>query len=140
MYIHNIIQENSILFRKPPLLGPPWSLPDNSFNIHFIRIWATPGPARTWRSAPRATIIYIYIYIYMYIHLYIHIYIYIYRERERYCVYIYIYIYIYIYMLLYIHMYIYIYIYICFGHIRVARPRCAKSHMLLCYVALVSLL
>ena len=71
---------NDILFRKPPLLGPPlsWS------NCYFV-VWGH------WFAMTTYIYIYIYIYSYIYIYIYIYakawvcydIYIYIYRERER---------------------------------------------------------
>ena len=73
VYKQYIIQENNILFRKPPLLGPPLSLPEL-----YTRVPQTVS----------GTSIRLYVCIYMYIYIYICIYTYVYTYT---CIYIYIY-------------------------------------------------
>ena len=85
-----MILGNNILFRKPPLLGPPWSLPefgtdkqaggtveaegDESLDRGPLVLVEPDGLGRRPRGTSR---------IYTYLSLYTYIYIYIERERDR---------------------------------------------------------
>ena len=96
LHKYRTVYENNILFRKPPLLGPPLSLPDMRITggrqARDLRSPGLPKSEQEERLCSRENIC---MYVCMYVCMYIYIYVYIY---------VYVYIYIYIYTHTYVHI------------------------------------